>query len=100
MLKLFTIVYLLLFFRYEVAHQLQQHQPATSEEATVDQIHVSSQIQVEIEGDSLHQQTIAATQQEAILHLSPPPDMDTVSPALEQTLAAQPLQTEEGEPLT
>ncbi|XP_018411031.1 PREDICTED: zinc finger protein 236 [Nanorana parkeri] len=81
--------------RYEVAHQLQQHQPMPSEETPVDHIHVSNQIQVEIEGASLHQQTSVATQQEAILQLSPQPDMDTVSPALEQTLAEQPLQAEE-----
>ncbi|KAM5158048.1 zinc finger protein 236 [Mantella aurantiaca] len=80
--------------RYEVAHQLQQHQPA-SEETPVDQIHVSSQIQVEIEGTSLHQQNTVAAQQEAILQLSPQEDMDTVSPALEQTLAEQPLQSDE-----
>ncbi|XP_073487328.1 zinc finger protein 236 isoform X1 [Aquarana catesbeiana] len=78
--------------RYEVAHQLQQHQSAPSEETPVDQIHVSNQIQVEIEGTNLHQQ---ATHQEAILQLSPQADMDTVSPALEQTLAEQPLHAEE-----
>lgn len=94
--------YLFLFYssRYEVAHQLQQHQSAPSEETTVDQIHVSNQIQVEIEGTNLHQQTTVATQQEAILQLSPQPDMDTVSPALEQTLVEQPLHAEEGKPLT
>ncbi|XP_068093156.1 zinc finger protein 236 isoform X2 [Hyperolius riggenbachi] len=81
--------------RYEVAHQLQQHQPAATEETPVDQIHVSSQMQVEIEGSGLHQSNNVPTQQEAILQLSPQADMDTVSPALEQSLAEQPLQSDE-----
>ncbi|XP_053324282.1 zinc finger protein 236 [Spea bombifrons] len=81
--------------RYEVAHQLQQHQPAASEETTVDQIHVSNQIQVEIEGDGLHQSSNVVSQQEAILQLSPQPVLDTVSPALGQTLSDQPLETDE-----
>ncbi|KAG8571411.1 hypothetical protein GDO81_011634 [Engystomops pustulosus] len=81
--------------RYEVAHQLQQHQPAPSDETPVDQIHVSNQIQVEIEGTSLHQSSSVASQQETILQLSPQPDIGTVSPVLEQTLADQPLETDE-----
>ncbi|KAM9307845.1 zinc finger protein 236 [Gastrophryne carolinensis] len=81
--------------RYEVAHQLQQHQPAPPEDTPVDQIHVSNQIQVEIEGATLHQTSNVATQQETILQLSPQPDMDSVSPVLEQTLAEQPLQADE-----
>ncbi|XP_075069313.1 zinc finger protein 236 isoform X2 [Mixophyes fleayi] len=81
--------------RFEVAHQLQQHQPAPPEEATADQIHVCNQIQVEIDGAGLHQPSPVATQEEAILQLSPQPDMGTVSPALEQALADQPLETDE-----
>ncbi|KAM4705525.1 zinc finger protein 236 [Rhinophrynus dorsalis] len=86
--------------RYEVAHQLQQHQPDSTEETPVDQIHVSNQIQVELSGDGLHQSNNVATQQEAILQLSPQPVMETVSPALgqalsEQALGGQPLETNE-----
>ncbi|XP_063779404.1 zinc finger protein 236 isoform X3 [Pseudophryne corroboree] len=81
--------------RYEVAHQLQQHQPIPPEENPVDQIHVSNQIQVEIEGAGLHQSNTVAAQEEAILQLSPQPDMGTVSTVLEQTLADQPLETDE-----
>ncbi|XP_073422598.1 zinc finger protein 236 isoform X3 [Dendrobates tinctorius] len=75
--------------RYEVAHQFQQHQPAAPEEAPVDQI------QVEIDGTSLHQPNNVTVQQETILQLSPQPDMVVVSPAMEQTLADQPLETDE-----
>ncbi|KAM8966935.1 zinc finger protein 236 [Pelodytes ibericus] len=81
--------------RYEVAHQLQQHQATTSEETPVDQMHVSNQMQVEIEGDALHQATNVASQQDAMLQLSPQPVMGTVSPALGQALTDQPLETDE-----
>ncbi|XP_069587053.1 zinc finger protein 236 isoform X2 [Ranitomeya imitator] len=81
--------------RYEVAHQLQQHQPAAPEETPVDQIHVSNQIQVEIDGTGLHQPNNVTVQQETILQLSPQPDMGAVSPAMEQTLSDQPMETDE-----
>ncbi|CAH2284599.1 zinc finger 236 isoform X1 [Pelobates cultripes] len=80
--------------RYEVAHQLQQHQPAPSEETPLDQIHVANQIQVEIQGDALQTNSVA-TQQEAMLQLSPQPVLDTVSPTLGQALTDQPLETDE-----
>ncbi|XP_053570824.1 zinc finger protein 236 isoform X2 [Bombina bombina] len=80
--------------RYELAHQLQQHQPAASED-TVDQIHVSNQIHVEIVGEELHQTNNVATQEEAILQLSPQPVIDNVSTALAQSLADQPIETDE-----
>ncbi|XP_077126187.1 zinc finger protein 236 isoform X3 [Ranitomeya variabilis] len=81
--------------RYEVAHQLQQHQPAAPEETPVDQIHVSNQIQVEIDGTGLHQPNNVTVHQETILQLSPQPDMGAVSPAMEQTLSDQPMETDE-----
>ncbi|XP_075441615.1 zinc finger protein 236 isoform X2 [Ascaphus truei] len=81
--------------RYELAHQLQQHQPAALEETPVDPMHVSNQIQVEMDGDELHQSNTVAAQQEAMLQLSPQPVMDTVSHSLGQALADQPLETDE-----
>ncbi|KAM4688132.1 zinc finger protein 236 isoform 4-T4 [Discoglossus pictus] len=81
--------------RYELAHQLQKHQPAASEETPVDHIHVSNQIQVEIVGEELHESNNVSTQQESILQLSPQPVLDTVSPALGQTLNDQTMETDE-----
>ncbi|OXB66150.1 hypothetical protein ASZ78_004009 [Callipepla squamata] len=84
--------------RYELAQQLQQHQQSTSiDDSTVDQqsIHVSAQMQVEIESDELHQSEAVATDQQAILELDQQPVGGTEEAALEQQLADQPLEQDE-----
>ncbi|XP_021242660.1 zinc finger protein 236 isoform X5 [Numida meleagris] len=84
--------------RYELAQQLQQHQQSTSiDDSTVDQqsIHVSAQMQVEIESDELQQSEAVATDQQAILELDQQPVGGTEETALEQQLADQPLEQDE-----
>uniref|UniRef100_A0A8C6IUT3 Uncharacterized protein n=1 Tax=Melopsittacus undulatus TaxID=13146 RepID=A0A8C6IUT3_MELUD len=86
--------------RYELAQQLQQHeQSASIDDSTVDQqsIHVSTQMQVEIESDELQQSEAVATDQQAILELDQQPVVGTEETALEQQLADQPLGQDEGE---
>uniref|UniRef100_A0A8B9Q296 Zinc finger protein 236 n=1 Tax=Apteryx owenii TaxID=8824 RepID=A0A8B9Q296_APTOW len=84
--------------RYELAQQLQQHQQATSiDDSTVDQqsIHVSTQMQVEIESDELQQSEAVTTDQQAILELDQQPVVGTEETGLEQQLADQPLEQDE-----
>ncbi|XP_030338107.1 zinc finger protein 236 isoform X11 [Strigops habroptila] len=84
--------------RYELAQQLQQHeQSASIDDSTVDQqsIHVSTQMQVEIESDELQQSEAVATDQQAILELDQQPVVGTEETALEQQLADQPLEQDE-----
>uniref|UniRef100_A0A8C3PIT3 Zinc finger protein 236 n=1 Tax=Calidris pygmaea TaxID=425635 RepID=A0A8C3PIT3_9CHAR len=84
--------------RYELAQQLQQHQQSASiDDTTVDQqsIHVSTQMQVEIESDELQQPEAVATDQQAILELDQQPVVGTEETALEQQLADQPLEQDE-----
>ncbi|XP_040519661.1 zinc finger protein 236 isoform X3 [Gallus gallus] len=84
--------------RYELAQQLQQHQQSTSiDDSTVDQqsIHVSAQMQVEIESDELQQSEAVATDQQAILELDQQPVGGTEETALEQQLTDQPLEQDE-----
>uniref|UniRef100_A0A669P635 Zinc finger protein 236 n=1 Tax=Phasianus colchicus TaxID=9054 RepID=A0A669P635_PHACC len=84
--------------RYELAQQLQQHQQSSSiDDSTVDQqsIHVSAQMQVEIESDELQQSEAVATDQQAILELDQQPVGGTEETALEQQLADQPLEQDE-----
>ncbi|EOA95534.1 Zinc finger protein 236, partial [Anas platyrhynchos] len=84
--------------RYELAQQLQQHQQSASiDDSTVDQqsIHVSTQMQVEIESDELQQSEAVATDQQAILELDQQPVVGTEETALEQQLADQPLEQDE-----
>ncbi|XP_064909064.1 zinc finger protein 236 isoform X1 [Columba livia] len=84
--------------RYELAQQLQQHQQSTTiDDSTVDQqsIHVSTQMQVEIESDELQQPEAVATDQQAILELDQQPVVGTEETALEQQLADQPLEQDE-----
>ncbi|XP_053913313.1 zinc finger protein 236 isoform X6 [Cuculus canorus] len=83
--------------RYELAQQLQQHQQSASiDDSTVDQqsIHVSTQMQVEIESDELQQSEAVATDQPTILELDQQPVVGTEETALEQ-LADQPLEQDE-----
>ncbi|XP_061304916.1 zinc finger protein 236 isoform X9 [Pezoporus flaviventris] len=84
--------------RYELAQQLQQQeQSASIDDSTVDQqsIHVSTQMQVEIESDELQQSEAVATDQQAILELDQQPVVGTEETALEQQLADQPLGQDE-----
>ncbi|XP_010576241.1 PREDICTED: zinc finger protein 236 isoform X8 [Haliaeetus leucocephalus] len=84
--------------RYELAQQLQQHQQSASiDDSTVDQqsIHVSTQMQVEIESDELQQSEAVTTDQQAILELDQQPVVGTEETALEQQLADQPLEQDE-----
>ncbi|XP_060630945.2 zinc finger protein 236 isoform X2 [Anolis sagrei] len=84
--------------RYELAQQLQQHQQAASiDDTTVDQqsIHVSTQMQVEIESEDLQQDEGATTDQEAILDLDQQQVVDTEEPELRPQLAEQPLGQDE-----
>ncbi|XP_051467881.1 zinc finger protein 236 isoform X8 [Apus apus] len=84
--------------RYELAQQLQQHQQSASiDDSTVDQqsIHVSTQMQVEIESDELQQSEAVATDQQAILELDQQPVVGTEETALEQQLTDQPLEQDE-----
>ncbi|KAF4792331.1 hypothetical protein TURU_122448 [Turdus rufiventris] len=86
--------------RYELAQQLQQNQQSSSiDDSTVHQqsIHVSTQMQVEIQSDELQQSETVATDQQAILELDQQPVVGTEETALEQELADQPLEQDEGE---
>lgn len=90
----------MIFWRYELAQQLQQHQQAASiDDNTVDQqsMHVSTQMQVEIESDELQQTAEAvAAHPEAMLDLEPQHVVGTEETGLGQQLADQPLEAEEG----
>ncbi|XP_030067684.1 zinc finger protein 236 [Microcaecilia unicolor] len=84
--------------RYELAQQLQQHQQAASiDDSTVDQqsIHVSTQMQVEIESDDLQQPDAVSTDHEAILELEAQQVVGTEETGLGQSLTEQPLDQEE-----
>ncbi|RMC15683.1 hypothetical protein DUI87_07885 [Hirundo rustica rustica] len=84
--------------RYELAQQLQQNQQSSSiDDSTVDQqsIHVSTQMQVEIQSDELQQSETVTTDQQAILELDQQPVVGTEEAALEQELADQPLEQDE-----
>ncbi|XP_071593117.1 zinc finger protein 236 isoform X4 [Heliangelus exortis] len=84
--------------RYELAQQLQQHQQSTSiDDSTVDEqsIHVSTQMQVEIESDELQHSEAVGTDQQTILELDQQPVVGTEETALEQELADQPLEQDE-----
>ncbi|EMP40637.1 hypothetical protein UY3_02112 [Chelonia mydas] len=84
--------------RYELAQQLQQHQQAASiDDSTVDQqsIHVSTQMQVEIESDELQQPEAVTTDQEAILELDQQQVVTTEETGLGQQLTDQPLEQDE-----
>uniref|UniRef100_A0A8D0BAI8 Zinc finger protein 236 n=1 Tax=Salvator merianae TaxID=96440 RepID=A0A8D0BAI8_SALMN len=84
--------------RYELAQQLQQHQQAASiDDATVDQqsIHVSTQMQVEIESEELQQTEAVAADQEAILDLDQQQVVDTEETGLRPQLTDQPLGQDE-----
>ncbi|XP_025066451.1 zinc finger protein 236 [Alligator sinensis] len=84
--------------RYELAQQLQQHQQAASiDDSTVDQqsIHVSTQMQVEIESDELQQSEAVTTEQQAILELDQQQVVGTEEAALGQQLADQRLEQDE-----
>uniref|UniRef100_A0A674INW4 Zinc finger protein 236 n=1 Tax=Terrapene triunguis TaxID=2587831 RepID=A0A674INW4_9SAUR len=84
--------------RYELAQQLQQHQQAASiDDSTVDQqsIHVSTQMQVEIESDELQQPEAVTTDQEAILELDQQQVVATEETGLGQQLTDQPLEQDE-----
>lgn len=92
--------FLTLLCRYELAQQLQQNQQSSSiDDSTVHQqsIHVSTQMQVEIQSDELQQSETVATDQQAILELDQQPVVGTEETALEQELADQPLEQDEGE---
>uniref|UniRef100_A0ACB8FD43 Uncharacterized protein n=1 Tax=Sphaerodactylus townsendi TaxID=933632 RepID=A0ACB8FD43_9SAUR len=84
--------------RYELAQQLQQHQQAASiDDTTVDQqsIHVSTQMQVEIESEELQQTEAVPTDQEAILDLDQQQVVDTEEAGLKPQLTDQPLGQDE-----
>ncbi|XP_032078645.1 zinc finger protein 236 isoform X1 [Thamnophis elegans] len=84
--------------RYELAQQLQQHQQAASiDDTAVDQqnIHVSTQMQVEIESEELQQTEAVATDQEAILDLEQQQVVDTEEAGLRPQLTDQSLGQEE-----
>ncbi|XP_060100071.1 zinc finger protein 236 isoform X2 [Heteronotia binoei] len=84
--------------RYELAQQLQQHQQAASiDDTTVDQqsIHVSTQMQVEIESEELQQTEAVTTDQEAILDLDRQQVVDTEEAGLRPQLTDQPLGQDE-----
>uniref|UniRef100_A0A670XPY7 Zinc finger protein 236 n=1 Tax=Pseudonaja textilis TaxID=8673 RepID=A0A670XPY7_PSETE len=84
--------------RYELAQQLQQHQQAASiDDTAVDQqnIHVSTQMQVEIESEELQQTEAVATDQEAILDLEQQQVVDTEEAELRPQLTDQSLGQEE-----
>ncbi|KAH0617863.1 hypothetical protein JD844_016523 [Phrynosoma platyrhinos] len=84
--------------RYELAQQLQQHQQAGSiDDTTVDQqsIHVSTQMQVEIESEDLQQTEGVTTDQEAILDLDQQQVVDREEPELRPQLTGQSLGQDE-----
>ncbi|XP_034981147.1 zinc finger protein 236 isoform X1 [Zootoca vivipara] len=84
--------------RYELAQQLQQHQQAASiDDTTVDQqsIHVSTQMQVEIESEELQQTEAVTTDQETILDLDQQQVVDSEETELRPQLTDQPLGQEE-----
>ncbi|NWX99557.1 ZN236 protein, partial [Nothoprocta ornata] len=84
--------------RYELAQQLQQHQQAASIDdpaAEQQSIHVSTQMQVEIESAELQQSEAVAADQQAILELEQQPVVGTEETGLEQPLTEQPLEQDE-----
>ncbi|KAF7245189.1 hypothetical protein EYD10_08660 [Varanus komodoensis] len=85
--------------RYELAQQLQQQQQqaASIDDTTVDQqsIHVSTQMQVEIESEELQQTESVTTDQEAILDLDQQQVVDTEETGLRPQLTDQPLSQDE-----
>uniref|UniRef100_A0A8C3WWQ1 Zinc finger protein 236 n=1 Tax=Catagonus wagneri TaxID=51154 RepID=A0A8C3WWQ1_9CETA len=85
--------------RYELAQQLQQHQQDPSiDEGAVDQqsIQASTQMQVEMESDTLQRtaEAVAATP-EAMLGLEPAPVVGAEGTGLGQQMTDQPLEAEE-----
>ncbi|XP_074058924.1 zinc finger protein 236-like isoform X2 [Macrotis lagotis] len=84
--------------RYELAQQLQQHQQAASiDDTTVDQqtIHVSTQMQVEVESDELQQNEAVTTDHEAILELDQQHVVGPEETGLGQQLTDQSLEADE-----
>ncbi|KAM7126021.1 zinc finger protein 236 isoform 3-T3 [Molossus nigricans] len=85
--------------RYELAQQLQQHQQAASlDSSSVDQqgVHVSTQMQVEVQSDELQPPADAvATSPEAMLTLEPQHVVGTEDAGLGQQLAGPPLEADE-----
>ncbi|XP_061450206.1 zinc finger protein 236 isoform X3 [Rhineura floridana] len=84
--------------RYELAQQLQQHQQAASiDDTTVDQqsIHISTQMQVEIESEELQQTEAVTTDQETILDLDHQQVVDSEETGLRPQLTDQPLGQDE-----
>ncbi|XP_016070310.1 PREDICTED: zinc finger protein 236 [Miniopterus natalensis] len=85
--------------RYELAQQLQQHQEAASlDGSSVDQqaVHVSTQMQVEVQSDALQPPTDAvATNPEAMLDLEPQHVVGAEDAGLGQQLAEPPLEADE-----
>ncbi|ETE72079.1 Zinc finger protein, partial [Ophiophagus hannah] len=82
----------------DLGNQLQQHQQAASiDDTAVDQqnIHVSTQMQVEIESEELQQTEAVATDQEAILELEQQQVVDTEEAGLRPQLTDQSLGQEE-----
>lgn len=90
----------MVFRSYELAQQLQQHQQAASlDGSSVDQqgVHVSTQMQVEVQSDELQPPADAvATDPEAMLDLEPQPVVGTEDAGLGQQLAEPPLEADEG----
>ncbi|XP_057554904.1 zinc finger protein 236 isoform X2 [Hippopotamus amphibius kiboko] len=85
--------------RYELAQQLQQHQQAASVDgSTVDPqgAHVSTQMQVEMEGTALQPSAEAVDAPPgAVLELVPPPGVGAEAPGPGQPAAEQPLEAGE-----
>ncbi|MGH0137888.1 UNVERIFIED_CONTAM: hypothetical protein FKN15_033587 [Acipenser sinensis] len=80
--------------RYELAQQLQQQQQ-TSLDDSMGQQAVTSEMQVEIEGDELHQPTSVSTEQQVMLGLSQQQVVGVQQAELEQQLNDQPLVQDE-----
>ncbi|XP_041104496.1 zinc finger protein 236-like isoform X3 [Polyodon spathula] len=81
--------------RYELVQQLQQQQQQTSLDNSMVQQAVTSEMQVEIEGDELQQPTSVSTEQQAMLGLSQQQVVGTQQAELEQQLNDQPLVQDE-----
>ncbi|KAK1173366.1 zinc finger protein 236-like isoform X1 [Acipenser oxyrinchus oxyrinchus] len=81
--------------RYELAQQLQQQQQQTSLDDSMGQQAVTSEMQVEIEGDELHQPTSVSPEQQAMLGLSQQQVVGAQQAELEQQLNDQPLVQDE-----
>ncbi|MGH0152599.1 UNVERIFIED_CONTAM: hypothetical protein FKN15_073372 [Acipenser sinensis] len=86
--------------RYELAQQLQhQQQQQTSLDDPMGQQAVTSEMQVEIEGDELQQPNSVSTEQQAMLGLSQQQVVGAQQAELEQQLNDQPLVQDEVMPL-